>query len=74
VEWIAEYLEHPERYPVKSRVGPGDIRRALPDHAPAEGEPLADIMRDFHDTLVLGGARPLGMLDARVEAWIAAKR
>jgi aromatic-L-amino-acid decarboxylase len=54
VEWIAEYLAHPERYPVKSRVGPGDIRRALPGHAPAEGEPLADIMRDFHDTLLPG--------------------
>ena len=54
VDWIAEYLEHPEKYPVKSRVGPGDIRRALPDHAPAEGEALADIMRDFHDTLIPG--------------------
>jgi aromatic-L-amino-acid decarboxylase len=54
VDWIAEYLEHPEQYPVKSRVGPGDIQRALPDHAPAEGEPLADIMRDFHATLLPG--------------------
>ena len=27
VDWIADYLEHPERYPVLSRVKPGDITR-----------------------------------------------
>ena len=26
VDWIADYLEHPERYPVLSRVKPGDVR------------------------------------------------
>ena len=31
VDWIAAYFEHPERYPVLSRVKPGDIRAALPD-------------------------------------------
>ena len=30
VEWIADYLEHPDRYPVLSRVKPGDIVAALP--------------------------------------------
>ena len=54
VDWIAEYLEHPEQYPVKSRVRPGDIRRSLPDAAPAEGESLPDIMRDFYDKLLPG--------------------
>ena len=30
VEWIARYLEHPERYPVLSRVAPGEVRASLP--------------------------------------------
>ena len=30
VDWIADYFAHPERYPVLSRVKPGEIRAALP--------------------------------------------
>ena len=44
VDWIAEYLEHPERYPVLSRVRPGEIASALPRHAPEAGEPFDAIM------------------------------
>jgi aromatic-L-amino-acid/L-tryptophan decarboxylase len=54
VDWIADYLTEPGNHPVRSRVLPGDIRRALPDHAPADAEPLAAIMRDFHETLMPG--------------------
>ena len=52
VEWIAEYLAHPERYPVFPRVAPGDVRRALPPTAPESGEPFDDILRDFERVLV----------------------
>ena len=51
VEWIAEYLEHPERYPVLPRVSPGDVRDALPVAAPEAGEPFADIIGDFERVL-----------------------
>ncbi len=54
VDWIAEYLEHPERQPVKSRVKPGDIRAALPASAPIYGEPLATMLRDVQETLLPG--------------------
>jgi len=54
VDWIADYLEHPERNPVKSRVKPGDIRAALPTSAPIHGEPLADMLRDVQQTLLPG--------------------
>ena len=54
VDWIAEYLEHPERQPVKSRVGPGDIRAALPSAPPITGEPLAAMMRDLQEILLPG--------------------
>src|SRR5438552_7087905 len=54
VEWIAEYLEHPDRYPVLARVRPGDIAAALPSHAPEEAEPFDAIMADFERVLVPG--------------------
>jgi aromatic-L-amino-acid decarboxylase len=54
VEWIAEYLEHSDRYPVLARVAPGDIARALPDAAPAVGEPFDAILADFERILVPG--------------------
>ena len=36
VDWIADYLAHPEHYPVLSRVKPGEIAAALPTRAPEE--------------------------------------
>ena len=54
LEWIAAYLERPEDYPVLSQVRPGEIRDALPSSPPADGEPLADILRDFEQTIVPG--------------------
>ncbi|WLT30537.1 pyridoxal-dependent decarboxylase [Geothrix sp. PMB-07] len=37
VDWIADYREGLERLPVMSRVQPGDIRAAFPDHPPLKG-------------------------------------
>ncbi len=54
VDWIADYLEHPDRHPVKSRVVPGEIRQALPSAAPITGEPLAAMMADFERVIVPG--------------------
>jgi aromatic-L-amino-acid decarboxylase len=52
--WIAEYLEHPERYPVLSRAAPGEIRAALPASPPERGEPLASMLDDFERVIVPG--------------------
>lgn len=54
VEWIADYFEHSERYPVLAQVQPGDISRALPDHAPEDPEPFEAIMADFSRILLPG--------------------
>ncbi len=54
VDWIADYLEHAERYPVLSRVAPGDVRRALPARAPEQPESYARILEDFDRILVPG--------------------
>ena len=54
VDWIAEYLAHPERYPILARVKPGEIAGALPAHAPEDAESFDAIMADFERVLVPG--------------------
>lgn len=54
VDWIAEYLEHPDRYPVLAQVKPGDITAALPTEAPEDPESFGAIMADFERVLVPG--------------------
>ena len=54
VDWIARYLAEPERFPVVSRVQPGDIARALPSAPPRTAEPLADILADVERVIVPG--------------------
>ena len=54
VDWIAGYFEHAERYPVLSRVKPGDVRSALPAQAPEQGESFEAIFRDFERVILPG--------------------
>ena len=54
VDWIAGYFENPERYPVLSRVKPGEVRDALPAQAPEQGEEFKTILEDF-DRLIVPG-------------------
>jgi len=53
-DWIADYLSGSERYPVLSRVAPGDIRGSLPAAAPERGEPFDAILDDFERLIVPG--------------------
>jgi aromatic-L-amino-acid decarboxylase len=52
--WIAEYLEHPERYPVLSPLAPGDVKRSLPAAPPQNAEPLERIFADFEQRILPG--------------------
>jgi aromatic-L-amino-acid decarboxylase len=54
VDWIADYMESVEQYPVVSRVEPGDIRSQLPDHPPAEGESFDEILADVNRIVLPG--------------------
>ncbi|MGO9822312.1 MAG: pyridoxal phosphate-dependent decarboxylase family protein [Solirubrobacteraceae bacterium] len=54
LEWAASYLERVSELPVLAQVKPGDIRAALPDHAPDEPEPFADVLRDLDQILLPG--------------------
>jgi aromatic-L-amino-acid decarboxylase len=53
-DWIADYLAGSSRYPVLSRLSPGDIVRQLPHEAPAEGESFEEIFGDFERVIVPG--------------------
>ena len=54
VDWIAGYMEGAERYPVLSRARPGEVRAALPEAAPEQGEPFDAVLDDFERVIVPG--------------------
>jgi len=54
IDWIADYFEQVENYPVLSQVKPGEIRARLPEHPPQSGEPFEAILADM-DEIILPG-------------------
>jgi len=54
VDWVADYLERVESLPVASQVQPGEVRAALPSHAPENGESLEAMLADV-DRIILPG-------------------
>ncbi|MEK6408676.1 MAG: pyridoxal-dependent decarboxylase [Acidobacteriota bacterium] len=54
VEWIADYLSHPERYPVLSQNQPGQVKQALPPTAPERGEAMEAMLADLDRVIVPG--------------------
>ena len=54
VDWIADYLNEIEKYPVLSNVEPGDIIKNLPDSAPVRGESMDLIFEDFNKYILPG--------------------
>jgi aromatic-L-amino-acid/L-tryptophan decarboxylase len=54
IDWIADYHQQIEQYPVLSQVHPGEIRASLPRHPPEAGEPFEHILRDLEDKIMPG--------------------
>ncbi len=54
IDWIADYLDHADRFPVMSQSRPGDIKALIPDSAPEEGEPMETILADFRRDILPG--------------------
>ena len=54
VDWIADYLENADQYPVMSRSQPGQIRDLIPQHPPEQGEPMDEILADFKRDILPG--------------------
>jgi aromatic-L-amino-acid/L-tryptophan decarboxylase len=54
VDWIADFMDNIEKYPVHPDIQPGDIKTKLPKNAPLKGEEMKDIFNDFQ-CLILPG-------------------
>jgi aromatic-L-amino-acid decarboxylase len=52
VDWIADYFETIEEFPVLSQIVPGSLKSALPTSAPESGEDFGDVLADM-DKLIL---------------------
>jgi aromatic-L-amino-acid decarboxylase len=54
VDWICDYFESIEQYPVKSRSEPGQVIKQLPPTPPEVGESFDSIFKDFQDIILPG--------------------
>ena len=54
IDWIADYYENVEQYPVKSNVNPEDIRSSLEKNPPISGVSMEHILEDI-DKLIMPG-------------------
>jgi aromatic-L-amino-acid/L-tryptophan decarboxylase len=52
VDWIADYLAHPEKFPVLPKIKPGELTDALPRSGLERGEPMEAIFEDFKYQIV----------------------
>ena len=54
VDWMADYIEQVEQYPVKSTVQPREIYNQIPENPPLESESIATIFEDFKHIILPG--------------------
>jgi len=54
IDWIADYFENIEDYPVYPAVKPGDIKKNLPESPPKKGESFKKIFSDFNKIIIPG--------------------
>jgi aromatic-L-amino-acid decarboxylase len=54
VDWIADYWQRIEQFPVLSQVAPGEVAGRLPATPPADGEPFERVLADLTETVLPG--------------------
>lgn len=54
VEWMADYMENIENFPVKSLIKPGQIFSKIPDKPPLHPESFDSVMKDFNEIIMPG--------------------
>uniref|UniRef100_UPI004048B415 pyridoxal phosphate-dependent decarboxylase family protein n=1 Tax=Roseivirga sp. TaxID=1964215 RepID=UPI004048B415 len=54
VDWMADYLQNVEDYPVLPDLKPGDIKAQIPDLPPTESEAFDQIFSDFKEKIIPG--------------------
>ena len=52
IDWIADYFDHIEEFPVLAPVEPGELKSKLPSSPPQQGEPMDQIIRDIDRLIV----------------------
>jgi aromatic-L-amino-acid/L-tryptophan decarboxylase len=52
IDWIADYLDRPEQWPVLPDIRPGELRSSLPQSPPLRGEQMDTILEDFQQLIV----------------------
>jgi aromatic-L-amino-acid/L-tryptophan decarboxylase len=54
VDWVADYLEHVDEFPVLAQAQPGDIRARLPESPPEKPEAFSDVLADLERVVLPG--------------------
>ncbi|MDW7650200.1 MAG: aminotransferase class I/II-fold pyridoxal phosphate-dependent enzyme [Bacillota bacterium] len=54
VDWVADYFENVDNFPVRSKAVPGEILERLPLNPPMDGEPMENIFTDFKEIIMPG--------------------
>ncbi|MFW6128701.1 MAG: pyridoxal phosphate-dependent decarboxylase family protein [Candidatus Aminicenantaceae bacterium] len=54
VDWMADYFKEIEKYPVCSKLKPGDIKSQIPLNPPEKAEPFDKIFKDFKKIILPG--------------------
>src|SRR5271170_697195 len=52
VDWVADYLANPEKYPVLSSVRPGELVDLLPSSGPEAAESMDAVLDDFERLII----------------------
>ena len=54
IDWITEYLKDAEKYPVLSRINPGDVKNKIPLQPPVKPEQFAEVLKDVDKIIIPG--------------------
>jgi aromatic-L-amino-acid/L-tryptophan decarboxylase len=54
IDWLADYYEQVERYPVLAQVAPGDVRASLPAQPPQSGTDFRHIIQEANSKIMPG--------------------
>ena len=54
IDWLSEYFDEIEKFPVMSKIEPGGVRLRLPADPPLQGEPMDQIFEDFKKIILPG--------------------
>lgn len=54
IDWVADYLDNIEKYPVLAQVKPGEVKSQLPKTAPVDRETFDDMINDLNKIIMPG--------------------